>query len=281
MTLDMAACGRKIGPLIRNYDWKDVILYALSVGAGFDEFSYVYEKNLKVIPSFSVAAIFDFFWAVASSAGVSPEGVLHGEQEILFYEPVPAEGILTTEGTITDYFDKGSKGALIRAESSTRHSDGKILYKNIMTLFSRRDGGFGGAPGVIRSFSFPERHPDYVVDARTSPSQPLLYRLTGDFFPLHADPEFAAKAGFAKPIMHGMCTFGFACRALIGSLIPGKPEMTKHISCRFAQPLYPGEPIRTLIWKDEENRALWCVVHGISGRVIIDRGIFAYGDRLT
>jgi acyl dehydratase len=276
MALDMSAPGRKIGPIVRDYNWKDVILYALAVGAGFDEFQYVYEKDLRVIPSFSVAAIFDFFWEAAQSAGINVEGVLHGEQEIFFHEPIPVGGTLTTEGAITDYLDKGAKGALIRAESKTVHSGGKILYTNVMTLFSRLDGGWGGKAGTPRSFSFPTRDPDYAVPALPSATQPLLYRLTGDYFPLHADPAFAAKSGFEKPIMHGMCTFGFACRALVGRLIPGKPEMTKYISCRFARPLYPGEPIRTLIWRIEKNRALWRVVHAVSGQSIIDHGLFDY-----
>jgi acyl dehydratase len=111
------------------------------------------------------------------------------------------------------------------------------------------------------------------------PEQPLLYRLTGDFFALHVDPDFAKASGFEKPIMHGLCTFGFACRALMKSLIPGEPERTTRIACRFTRPLYPGEPIRTLIWKTEEGKALWRVLHAGTSQTLIDNGEFEYGGR--
>lgn len=279
MALDMSAPGRKIGPLVHSYGWRDVILYALSVGAGFDDFEYVYEKGLKVIPSFSVATVFDFFWEAARSANINSAGILHGEQEIIFHDAIPTSGSFTTEGTITDYFDKGPKGALIRAESRTVHSNGRAVFTNVMTLFGRLDGGFGGTAGPARSPAFPDRNADYAVDALPSPNQPLLYRLTGDYFPLHADHSFAAQSGFEKPIMHGMCTFGYACLALVRCLIPGKPESARRISCRFARPLYPGEPIRILIWKAEADRALWRVVHAASGHTVIDNGEFSFFEQ--
>jgi acyl dehydratase len=266
MALDITAIGRPIGPIVRAYDWKDVILYALSVGAGFDELHYTWEKDLKVIPTFSVATIFDFFWAVAKNSRLNPGGALHGEQEILFHSPIPTSGTLTTNGTITNYFDKGKKGAVIRGESVTFH-------------FSRLDGGFGGEEGSSRIVEFPGRSSDFTVDALPSPNQPLLYRLTGDFFALHVDPDFAKASGFEKPIMHGLCTFGFACRALTKSLIAGEPERATRIACRFTRPLYPGEPIRTLIWKTDEGRALWRVIHAGTGQTVIDSGEFEYRGR--
>lgn len=279
MALDLSAIGRPIGPIVRDYGWKDVILYALSVGAGFDELHYTWEKDLKVIPTFSVASIFDFFWAVAKHSNLDPRGALHGEQEVLFHNPIPVSGTLTTHGTITNCFDKGKKGAVIRGESVTVHSSGARLYTNVMSIFSRLDGGFGGEEGSSRTVEFPGRGPDCTVDARPSADQPLLYRLTGDFFALHVDPAFARAAGFEKPIMHGLCTFGFACRALLQCLIPGEPERTKRIACRFTSPLYPGEAIRTLIWKTGDGKALWRVVHAATGRSVIDGGEFEYGGR--
>ncbi|HOX00587.1 MAG TPA: short-chain dehydrogenase, partial [Deltaproteobacteria bacterium] len=136
MALDLSAIGRPIGPIVREYGWKDVILYALSVGAGFDELQYTWEKDLKVIPTFSVATIFDFFWAVAKHSNLNPRGALHGEQEILFHSPIPVSGTLTTNGAITNCFDKGDKGAVIRGESVTVHSSGTRLYTNVMSIFS-------------------------------------------------------------------------------------------------------------------------------------------------
>jgi hypothetical protein len=165
MALDLSAIGRPIGPIVRDYGWKDVILYALSVGAGFDELGYTWEKSLKVIPTFSVATIFDFFWAVAKHSNLNLKGALHGEQEILFHNPIPVSGTLTTNGTITNCFDKGKKGAVIRGESVTLHSSGEKLYTNTMSIFSRLDGGFGGAEGSSRTVEIPGRAP-------TSPSMP-------------------------------------------------------------------------------------------------------------
>ena len=278
MALNMDAIGRKIGPLKKDYDWKDVILYAIGVGAGSDELEYTYEKDLKVIPSFSIAAIYDFLGQVGAASNINLAGLLHGEQELIFHNPIPTSGTLTTEGKITHYYDKGKKGALVIAEGETSHSNGKMLFTNIITLFGRLDGGFGGEDAPPKPVDFPERAPDFSVDAAPSPDQPLLYRLSGDIFQLHVDPEFARMAGFEKPIMHGLCTHGFACRALMASLAPGKPELVRRLACRFSRPLYPGDPIRTLIWNIAEGKAVWRMINTRTGETVIDNGLFEYGE---
>lgn len=277
MALDMTAIGKTIGPIVKNYTWKDTVLYAIGVGAGFADLEYCYEKNIKVLPSFSMSAIFDFFWHIGKLSNVNLAGVLHGEQELVFHAPIPSEGTLTTEGCITNYYDKGAgKGALIVGESNTRHSNGNLLFTGIVTLFARLDGGFGGQNVPKKEVVFPKTEPDIVVEASTSPDQPLLYRLSGDIFPLHADPEFAKLCGFERPIMHGLCTHGFSCRALIASLMPGHPENMKRLNCRFSKPLYPGVPIKTLIWKINDGTALWRTVNAQSGEIIIDNGLCEY-----
>jgi NAD(P)-dependent dehydrogenase (short-subunit alcohol dehydrogenase family)/acyl dehydratase/putative sterol carrier protein len=278
MALNMDAIGKKIGPLKKDYDWKNVILYAIGVGAGVDELDYTYEKNLKVIPSFSIAAIFDFLGQVGAASNVKLSGILHGEQELIFHNPIPTAGTLTTEGKITHYYDKGPKGALVVGESETVHSNGKRLFTNITTIFARLDGGFGGEEAPPRAVEFPEREPDFAVDAAPSVNQPLLYRLSGDIFQLHVDPEFAAMVGFEKPIMHGLCTHGFACRALMASLTPGKPELVRRLACRFSRPLYPGDPIRTLIWNTADGKAVWRTINTRTGETVIDCGVFEYGE---
>lgn len=279
MALNMDAIGRKIGPMAKTYTWKDPALYALGVGAGFSELEYSYEKDLKVLPTFSMAAIFDFFWEVGALSAVNPAGVLHGEQELIFHNPIPAQGTLTTEGSITDYFDKGEKkGALVVAKSDTIHSNGEKLFTSIMTIFSRLDGGFGGENAPKKDVSFPEDPPHMTVSDLPSEDQPLLYRLTGDLFPLHVDPEFAKMCGFERPIMHGLCTHGFACRALIQSLAPGEPERVRGLGCRFTKPLYPGVPIETRIWKTEKGAAIWRTVNGQTGEIVIDNGTFYYDE---
>ncbi len=279
MALNLDAIGKAIGPMHRDYTWKDVVLYALGVGAGFSELDYCYEKNLKVIPSFSIAMIFDFLAQAAIASGVNLAGLLHGEQELSFHHPIPPRGTLTTTGSILDYYDKGqAKGALIVARSETVHSNGQRLFTSRITIFGRLDGGFGGRDRKQPPITFPGRDPDFTVAARPSKDQPLLYRLCGDVFQLHVDPEFARMAGFDQPIMHGLCTHGFACRALIATLVPGHPEWVRRLACRFSKALYPGVPIKTLIWKTDPGRAVWRTVNAENGQVVIDNGEFEFGE---
>ena len=279
MALNLEAAGQKIGPVKKDYNWKDVVLYALGVGAGFDEIDYVYEKDLKVIPSFGIAAIFEFLSHIAQKAEVNYAGILHGEQELIFHSPIPVEGTLVTEGTITHFYDMGKeKGAVIVGESVTCDADGRRLFTSIIRLFSRLDGGFGGEPAPAAKVAIPERAPDFEDDAQPSPDQPLLYRLSGDVFQLHVDPEFAKMAGFEMPIMHGLCTHGYACRSLIRNLVPGEPERVHRFSCRFSRPLYPGDPIKTQIWKMEDGKAVWRTINSKTGDVVITNGIFEYGE---
>jgi acyl dehydratase len=277
MALNMDALGKKIGPLTREYSWKDIILYALAVGACSSEIEYCYEKDLKVIPTFSLATTFDFFWHIAKESNINLSGILHGEQELIFHNSIPLEGTLITEGTITNYYDKGKdRGALVLGECDTFHSNGTRLFTSIYSLFTRFDGGFGSDPAPKRIITYPESEPHYVVDALPPPDQNLLYRLTGDYFELHVDPEFAEKSGFERPIMHGACTLGYGCRALVRKLTPGKPEKVKRLACRFSRFLYPGVPIQTLIWKTEEGQALWRVINTETGTALIDNGVCEY-----
>ena len=278
MPLNVDAISKKIGPLTKDYTWKDVILYALGIGAGFHELDYTYEKRLKVIPTFSIAMIFDFFREVAAASNINIAGVLHVGQDIIFHNPMPTSGTLTTEGMITNYYDKGTKGALVLAQSETSHSTGEKLFTSIITLFGRLDGGFGGKNAPHETLDFPDREPDFIAVATPSPDQPLLYRLSGDTFRLHVDAEFARMVGFERPIMHGLCTYGFACRALMTSLTPGNPGKVRRLACRFLQALYPGEPIKTLVWKTKEGMAVWRTINANTGDVVIDRGVFEYGE---
>ncbi|MBI4965571.1 MAG: SDR family NAD(P)-dependent oxidoreductase [Desulfomonile tiedjei] len=280
MALDLGSIGKKIGPVTREYDWKDVVLYALGVGAGFDDLEYCYESRLKVIPSFSIGAVFDFLAQVGISANVDLAGVLHGEQDLIFHNPIPVEGTLSTEGSITHIYDKGAdKGALVVAEADTYHSNGQRLFTNICTVFGRRDGGFGGPDSPKEPVEFPDRPPDFEEHAVPSTNQPLLYRLSGDIFALHVDPEFARLSGFEKPIMHGLCTHGYACRAVIKHLFPGEPERMKRFRNRFSRTIYPGVPIKTQIWKLEEGKALFRTINAETGEVIIDRGVVEWLTR--
>ena len=278
MALNLDAVGKKLGPVSKDYTWKDVVLYALGVGAGFSDLDYCYEKNLKVIPSFSIASIFDFLSHYAANSNINLAGILHGEQDLIFHNPIPTEGSLVTEGKITHMYDKGDKGALVIGESDTFSSNGKKLFTSIITLFSRLDGGFGGEAAPKETFKYPNKKPDFEIDATPTLDQPLIYRLSGDVFALHVDSEFAKMAGFEKPIMHGLCTYGYSCRALIQSLTPGEPEKVRRLKCRFSKPLYPGDPIKIQIWKTEDNTAVWKTINAKTGDEVITNGIFEYGD---
>jgi NAD(P)-dependent dehydrogenase (short-subunit alcohol dehydrogenase family)/acyl dehydratase len=279
MALNLDAIGKKIGPFTKDYTWKNTVLYALGVGAGFSDLDYCYEKNLKVIPSFAITTIYDLMPELATASNVNLAGILHGEHEIVFHNPIPSEGTLSTEGAITHYYDKGKgKGALIIAKFETRHSNGTKLFTSVATVFARLDGGFGGDNAPKKQVHFPDGEPDFSVEATPSLDQPLIFRLCGDTFQLHVDSEFAEKAGFEKPIMHGLCTHGYACRALIEALVPGEPQKVRRLDCRFKRPLYPGMPIKTLIWKIDDGKALWRVINAESGEVVIDKGVFEYGD---
>ena len=279
MALNLDAIGKKIGPYTKDYTWKDTALYALGVGAGFSDLDYCYEKDLKVIPSFAITTIYDLMPELATATNVNLAGILHGEHEIIFHNPIPSEGTLSTEGAVTHYYDKGNnKGALIIAEFETHHSNGTRLFTSIATVFARLDGGFGGEDAPPKQIHFPDRQPDSVVEALPAAAQPLIFRLSGDTFQLHVDSEFAKLAGFERPIMHGLCTHGYACRALIQSLCPGQPQMVRRLDCRFKRPLYPGVPIKTLIWNTGDGQALWRVVNAESDEVVMDNGVFEYGD---
>jgi acyl dehydratase len=277
MALNLTAVNREIGPLVHHYTWRDVIIYALGVGAGSGELPFVYEKNLKVIPTFSVATIMDFFFTAAKEANVNLSGILHGGQELIFHRPIPISGTFTTTGRITHVYDKKEKGAVIVAESDTHHDSGEKIFTAIFSIFSRLDGNFGGEDISAKTPPFPNRGADLNVEALPAEGQPLLYRLSGDYFDLHVDPEFARNAGFEKPIMHGLCTLGYACRALMASFIPGTPEMARRIKCRFTRPLYPGHPIETLVWKTANGEACWRTRNIKTGEMVIDGGEFEYG----
>jgi acyl dehydratase len=279
VALDLTAVGRRIGPVTLAYDWRNVALYALGVGAGFADIDYCYEKNLKVLPTFAAAALGDFTSLLAEVSGFDPAGVLHGEQDFTFHRPIPPRGTLITEGAVVRICDKGrDRGALVAAEFETRQSGGPRLFTSVVTMFARRDGGFGGPDAPSHPLAFPDRPPDAAVPAAPGTDLQLIYRLSGDTFALHADAEAARTAGFEQPVMHGLCTLGHACRALIGRLTPGFPERVRRIGCRFTRPLFPGTAIRTLIWSCGEGRALWRVVGDSDGRVIVDRGVFEFGD---
>lgn len=245
------------------YGKDDVILYHLGLGAGVPatdakELEYTYEKNLKVLPSFAVVAATRSV-SSRSSGSMDFEGLeynrallLHGEEEILIHRPLPPESKLRTETNVLDVFDKG-KAALLILETKASDENGDPLYSVRMSLFLRGEGGFGGPEGPKPANVAPDRAPDGVIERTTLPQQALIYRLSGDKNPLHADPEFAAQAGFDRPIIHGLLSYGLCCKAIVDELLDGDVTKVAGYAARFAGVGFPGETYQISHWKEGDK----------------------------
>ena len=278
MPIDISkALGAELTPLAYEYDQKSVMLYALGVGAGADttdpdELKFVYENDpgLFVLPSFGVIPPFPALMGLLGVEGmeINLMMLLHGEQYMeIRKHPVPTAGKLTTYPKVANIYDKG-KGALIELEAETKDEAGDVVYYNVFGTFIRGEGGFGGEKGPAAGNEPPDRAPDKVAEMKTLPQQALIYRLSGDINPLHADPNFASMAGFEKPILHGLCTFGFACRAILKSYCGNDPEKFKSVKVRFSRHVFPGETIVTEMW-EEGGRIVFQVKAADRGEVAI------------
>ena len=243
---------------------RDTILYALSVGLGQDpldtqQLDYVdHHRPLKALPSMAVVLGYPGFWLGNPATGVDAVKLVHGEQSIDVLSDLPVEGEIIGRTKVTGLVDKGvGKGALLFSEKRlTDATTGKLLAVTRSTTFLRGDGGFGGPMGLVAApHTMPERAPDVTIDLNTRPEQALLYRLNGDDNPLHADPALAAKAGFPRPILHGLCTFGVVGHALLRGLLDYDATKLRKMAARFTAPVFPGETIRTEIWHDGSFRA--------------------------
>jgi acyl dehydratase len=253
------ALGAKLGE--GSYTWtKDqVILYHLGVGAGVPatdpgELEYTYEKNLKVLPSFGVIPVFGALGGLGSVPGLEFNFamLLHGEQDIQIHQPIPPEATVTSSGEIAELWDKG-KAALVVLEVKTRDEANMPLFTNRFSLFLRGEGGFGGESGPKAGNLPPERAPDGVIESKTLPQQALIYRLSGDKNPLHADPDFAKMGGFDTPIIHGLCSYGVVCKAVVDGVLGGDVTKVARYQVRFAGVGYPGETYLTSYWKEGDK----------------------------
>jgi acyl dehydratase len=278
MPIDPAAVGLSGQPYEHAWTSKDTLLYAVGVGAGHPdplaELAFTTENTRgveqRVLPTFAVVLAFGGGSIMASAGSFDRTFLVHGEQGITLHQPIPAEGRAVMTSTITGVYDKGS-GAVVTTE--TRAVDavtGQPIVTNNSSAFIRGEGGFGGqrGPSGTRNVA-PHRPADHVVSYTTKPDQALVYRLSGDRNPLHADPWYAARAGFARPILHGLCSYGFTGRALLHALCGSDPTRFRSMEGRFSRPVYPGDTLTVSMWVDGDEAVFRTEVDSTT---VIDNG---------
>lgn len=254
MALRRDAEGETTDEVIHEYDWKDAVLYALGVGARTAELDYLYEKRgPRVLPTYAVIPAFETTHRLFDILGGNLLGVVHGGQRIRVHRPLPPRGRLRTIGRIARIYDlKRMAQAVLTTE--TRDQAGQLLAETEWTVLFRLDGGFGGQPPPrSEKVRPPDREPDFRVEDPTSEEQALLYRLNGDLNPLHADPEIGEKAGFGKPILHGLCTFGYVGRAVLQQCCGSDPARLISLNGQFRKPAWPGDTIITEGWREADR----------------------------
>jgi len=248
----------KIPDVEHTYGPKDCMLYALGVGLGLDpmdqaQLAFVYEKHLRVLPTMAVVIGYPGFWAKELDTGIDWVKVVAGEHSLVLHRPLAPSGTVTSRTRVLDVIDKGAgKGAIVYSERTIDDkASGERIATIVQTTFCRGDGGFGGPPRETRPVhAIPERAPDLVCDLPTRPETALIYRLSADPNPLHADPAVAKAAGFPRPILHGLATFAVSGHAIIKRLCGYDPSRLTAIAGRFSAPVFPGETIRTEMWRD-------------------------------
>jgi acyl dehydratase len=254
------AIGADLGATAFSWTSSDVLLYHLALGAGVAatdprELRYVLEDRLHVLPTFGVVApgIRIFEPPAVSFPGIEIDlrKVLHGTQSITLHAPIPTDGEAVARSRIADVLDKG-KAAVIIQETVVSAGD-TPLWTAASSIFARGEGGFGGHRGPATESVVPDRDPDQVIETAILPQQALLYRLCGDRNPLHADPEFAALAGFERPILHGLCTYGMVCKSVVDNLLASDVTRVTGVSTRFAGVVYPGETLRVRAWSEGDR----------------------------
>lgn len=242
-----------------SYGDREAMLYAYAIGMGADpldekELAFVNEatataRPLMVVPTFaSVAA----WGARPGEMNLNRVMVVDGERDITFHKPLAAAADITADSSVLSVFDKGKdKGAVIQHQAVLKSAGGESLATVVASVFARGDGGFGGpSEGQPEPYQVPAREPDLTLDISTRPDQALIYRLCGDRNPLHSDPEFAKRAGFPRPILHGMCTYGITCRGVLQTYADYDPTAFKRHAARFTSPVYPGETVTLELWRD-------------------------------
>ena len=289
MPIDPTAIGAKTDPSIFEWTDRDTLLYALGVGAGTEDLAFTTENShdipQQVLPTYAVIACLPF--AAAGKIGsFNFAMLLHGSQEIRLFRPLSPAGKLSVVAEVADIQDKGEgKNAIVMLKATGTDPDsGEKVAETSMTAVIRGEGGFGGQPGQRPvAPEIPEREPDARIALPTREDQALIYRLSGDRNPLHSDPWFAQNlAGFPKPILHGLCTYGVAGRALVSELGGGDATKISQIGARFTSPVFPGETLTTSIWRTESGHAVFRTEasspDGSDARLVLEDGTAEYAD---
>lgn len=262
MPIDPAvAIGAVLDEVTFGWTPSDVLLYHLALGAGGDpadprELRYVYERDLRVLPTFATVAanlrVFEPPSVSFPGVEVDLAKVVHGRQSVTLHQPIPVAGEAVARSRIADVLDKG-KAAVVIQRTDVADTSGNPLWTAESSIFARGEGGFGGERGASDRVEVPDRAPDAVIDTPTLPQQALLYRLCGDRNPLHADPDFARTAGFDAPILHGLCTYGIVAKAVTDALLDAEVTRVASWSAKFAGIVQPGETLRTRVWRDGDT----------------------------
>lgn len=282
--------GQKMEPRYMEYNWRDVILYALAVGAKREDLSYIYEKNLKAIPSFGTVPYWGtvnvrpYQWAPRPASMIANDLIkptihyLNMDHEIIMHRPLdPIKGTFQYQDEVTDVYDRGEgKGAVVRTKIVVRDEAGRDVCTNYSSTFFHEAGGFGGVPLPKSKVVIPDRKPDFEIHDYVSPVQNALYRLTGDTNLLHMDPDFCKTVGFEQPIMQGLCSFGFSCRMAIGALIPGEPERMTRMAAQMTAVLLPDTNVTLQLWKMDDHTAYFRFMNDLTGKAVLNRGIFEW-----
>jgi acyl dehydratase len=287
MPLDYAKLmSMKFEPTTARYSRKDTMLYALGLGVGVlepidaNELKYVYEKQLVALPTLAVTIAAGAMRLADPDSGINYRLLLHAEQSLRVHKPLPVEGTVRSETTIDEIYDKGAaKGAIMyMTRKLFDAASGDLLITMGTVSFLRGDGGFGGkSEGAPKPRSVPsDRPPDLIAKLPVALNQALIYRLAGDYNPLHIDPEVARSAGFDRPILHGLAAYGMVGRALIKVLCEDDPARLRRLDVRFTSPVYPGEPLHVEIWKLDPGDAAFRLVATERKVVVEDFGRVEY-----
>jgi acyl dehydratase len=259
---------------------RDVILYALGVGASASDADrhLVYESILEPIPTMAAVVAREPVWLNDRRTGIDIRNLLHGEQTLTVHRPLPVCAELHSRLTVAGLYDKGpGKGAILDMHRELYDAEGHHLATVGIRSVLRGEGGFGGrSSGLPTPHPTPKTSPDQIIALPTLPQQALIYRLSGDYNAIHIDPDVARSAGFGGPILHGLCTYGIAARALIGGLLDNQPSRLRRLDVRFSNPVYPGETIVTEVWKEGEGQAAFCCKSAERGVVVIQNGLACF-----